>query len=57
MTKGHFHANMNRGEYYWGVEGEGRLIMMDQNRSGLEERMFPGSLHYIPGGWPIVWQI
>ena len=23
MTKRHFHANMNRGEYYWGVEGEG----------------------------------
>ena len=50
MTKGHFHANMNRGEYYWGVEGEGRLIMMDQNRRVWSERMFPGSLHYIPGG-------
>ena len=49
MTKGHFHANMNRGEYYWGVEGEGRLIMMDQNRRVWSERMFPGSLHYIPG--------
>lgn len=50
MTKGHFHANMNRGEYYWGVEGEGRLIMMDQNRRVWSERIFPGSLHYIPGG-------
>ena len=40
MTKGHFHANMNRGEYYWGVEGEGRLIMMDQNRRVWSERMF-----------------
>ncbi len=50
MTKGHFHANMNRGEYYWGIEGEGMLIMMDRSRKTWCEKVFPGSLHYIPGG-------
>ncbi|WP_300704456.1 glucose-6-phosphate isomerase family protein [Bacteroides sp.] len=50
MTKGHFHANIDRGEYYWGIEGEGVLILMDQNRCIWGEQIFPGSLHYIPGG-------
>lgn len=49
MTKGHFHANSNRAEFYWGVEGEGMLILMDEQRKVWAERMFPGSLHYIPG--------
>lgn len=50
MTRGHFHASIDRAEYYWGVQGEGMLIMMDQNRCTWAEKMFPGSLHYIPGG-------
>ena len=25
MTKGHFHANIDRAEFYWGLEGEGML--------------------------------
>ena len=49
MTKGHFHTNSNRAEFYWGVEGEGMLILMDEQRNVWAERMFPGSLHYIPG--------
>lgn len=49
MTKGHFHANSDRAEFYWGVEGEGILILMDEQRNVWAERMFPGSLHYIPG--------
>ena len=32
MTKGHFHANIDRAEFYWGLEGEGMLILMDQLR-------------------------
>ena len=47
MTHGHFHANADRGEYYWGVQGKGMLILMDINRNTWAERMFPGSLHYI----------
>lgn len=50
MTKGHFHATLDRGEFYWGVEGEGMLLMMNEAREVWAERMFPGSLHYIPGG-------
>jgi len=47
MTRGHFHANADRAEYYWGVQGDGMLILMDSNRCTWAERMFPGSLHYI----------
>lgn len=50
MTKGHFHAERNTAEYYWGVKGEGMLILMNSDRNIWCERMFPGSLHYIPGG-------
>lgn len=50
ITKGHFHAQDDRAEYYWGIEGEGVLILMDRKRTIRGEKMFPGSLHYIPGG-------
>lgn len=50
MTKGHFHSNIDRAEFYWGVEGEGMLILMNEAREVWAERMYPGSLHYIPGG-------
>lgn len=49
MTKGHFHAQRDRGEYYWCLAGEGALILMDERRNCRAERMTPGSLHYIPG--------
>lgn len=49
MTKGHFHKIENRAEFYWGIEGEGMLILMDKNRKTWAEKMFPGSLHYING--------
>jgi glucose-6-phosphate isomerase len=49
MTKGHFHKVENRAEYYWGIEGEGILLLMDKTRNTRAEYMFPGSLHYIPG--------
>lgn len=48
MTRGHFHAVSNRGEYYWGIEGEGKLILMDRSRNVWAEDMYAGSLHYIP---------
>lgn len=49
MTKGHFHARRETAEYYWGVGGEGALILMDEGGSCRWERVFPGSVHYIPG--------
>ena len=33
MTKGHFHAHSDRAEFYWGVQGNGMLILMDRNRN------------------------
>ena len=47
MTRGHFHSNSDRAEYYWGVKGKGMLILMDKNRNTWAEEMYPGSLHYI----------
>jgi glucose-6-phosphate isomerase len=49
MTKGHFHKIMDRAEFYWCIEGEGMLILMDQDRNTWAEKMYPGSLHYING--------
>jgi glucose-6-phosphate isomerase len=50
MTKGHFHAHIDRAEYYWGLTGEGMLLCMDGDRQVWGEKILPGSLHYIPGG-------
>ncbi len=49
MTKGHFHSKIDTAEYYWCIEGEGVLILMDENRNCWAEKMTKGSLHYIPG--------
>ena len=49
MTRGHFHQNIDTAEYYWCVQGEGVLILMDENRKVRAEKMQQGSLHYIPG--------
>lgn len=49
MTKGHFHRIKNRGEIYTTIEGEGMLILMDEQRNTWTEKMHPGSVHYIPG--------
>ncbi len=49
MTKGHFHAIRNRGEFYWGISGCGVLVLMDETRADRIEEVRPGSLHYVPG--------
>jgi glucose-6-phosphate isomerase len=49
MTKGHFHQKEDRAEFYWGIEGEGMLLLMDKERNTWAEKMYPGSLHYIDG--------
>ena len=49
MTRGHFHAKRDRGEYYTTVQGTGILLLMDESRSGRSEQMTTGSLHSIPG--------
>lgn len=47
MTKGHFHQKANRAEFYWGIQGEGMLLLMDSDRNCWAEKMYAGSLHYI----------
>lgn len=49
MTKGHFHENMDCAEFYFGIAGEGLLLMMDENGYTWAEKIFEGSLHYIDG--------
>lgn len=49
MTKGHFHGAIDRAEYYWGLSGEGVLLFMNEARQVWAEKIFAGSLHYIPG--------
>lgn len=49
MTRGHFHTIENRAEFYWGIEGEGLLLLMNKAGKTRAERMVPGSLNYIPG--------
>lgn len=48
LTKGHFHAKRDTGEYYFGLEGQGLLMMTKKGETKLEE-VVPGSIHYIPG--------
>lgn len=47
MTKGHYHANRNRGEFYLTLQGNGALILMDEQRRTVFEPMRPGTLHYV----------
>ena len=49
MTRGHFHAKRDRGEYYATVQGAGMLVLMGEDRLARVEMMSPGSLHYISG--------
>jgi glucose-6-phosphate isomerase len=48
MTHGHFHLKRDRTEYYGTIEGQGALILMDENRETRMEPMSAGSLHFIP---------
>ena len=48
MTKGHFHRNRNRSEFYITITGRGALILMDEGRRTVFEPMEPGSVHYVP---------
>ena len=49
MTKGHFHARRETAEYYWGISGQGVLLLMKEDGSCTAARVQKGSLHYIGG--------
>lgn len=52
MTRGHIHQKANTGEYYWGLKGEGILLMTSPQGKSITEKVTPNSLHYIPGNYP-----
>lgn len=49
MTRGHFHARRDQGEVYIGLRGEGLLLLQDEQGGARLERVYPGSVHNIPG--------
>lgn len=49
MTKGHFHVKRDRAEFYWGLSGQGVLVLMDADGNSRTEEVRPGSLHHVPG--------
>jgi glucose-6-phosphate isomerase, archaeal len=51
MTKGHFHAQIDRAEIYVTLAGEGRLVMATEEGEATVEPMLRGSVNYVPGGW------
>lgn len=51
MTKGHFHALIDRAEIYVTLAGEGRLVMATEEGDATVEPMRRGSVNYVPGGW------
>jgi glucose-6-phosphate isomerase len=51
MTKGHYHAILDRGEIYLGLRGEGLLLMKTAEGKALAEPLVRGALVYVPPGW------
>ncbi|POP41303.1 glucose-6-phosphate isomerase [Superficieibacter electus] len=49
MTRGHFHAQREQGEVYYGLRGSGLLLLQDEKGTARLEPVFPGSVHIIPG--------
>jgi glucose-6-phosphate isomerase len=49
MTKGHQHPDP-QGEIYYGLEGQGGIILFDGKKSAWVE-ITPGKIGYIPPGW------
>lgn len=49
MTKGHFHSKRECAEYYWGISGEGVLLLISENGESAAEKVEKGSIHYIGG--------
>lgn len=48
MTKGHFHAEEDTAEFYWGITGQGLLLCMDEQGRTTCRQISPGVLLYIP---------
>jgi glucose-6-phosphate isomerase len=48
MTKGHYHAKGDRAEIYYGMLGEGWLILQSPEGLVSTQRMIPGTAAYVP---------
>lgn len=48
MTRGHFHKQREQGEVYFGLCGEGLLLLQTEQGEARLERVAPGSVHIIP---------
>lgn len=51
MTKGHYHAQRDRGEVYYGLSGQGYLLLQTERGDFHAEAMQPGLLSYVPPYW------
>jgi glucose-6-phosphate isomerase len=51
MTKGHFHALADRAELYFGLAGEGYLLLQKLDGEVNIQYMAPGTAAYIPPYW------
>lgn len=49
MTRGHLHQKIDTGEYYWGIAGQGLLLLTAPTGETSIHEVVPESLHYIPG--------
>ncbi|WP_437889656.1 glucose-6-phosphate isomerase family protein [Phytobacter sp. V91] len=47
MTRGHFHARREQGEVYFGLRGEGMLLLQTEQGQARLEKVQPGSVHII----------
>jgi len=51
FTRGHYHTNMEPGEIYIGIQGEGILLAQRRNGSCKSETIERGRVVYAPGDW------
>ncbi len=48
MTKGHFHRVRDRAEVYYGLRGEGQIVLMTEDERCSSVEIRPGAVVYVP---------
>ena len=51
MTKGHFHQHIDTPEVYYGLSGEGYMLMENMAGDVAWEKIFPGNAVYVAKGY------
>jgi glucose-6-phosphate isomerase len=51
MTKGHFHAVLETAEIYYGLQGQGVMVMETPTGEWAVEELCPGKVLYVPPRW------